>query len=399
MKIVVVGGGVTGMFTSYYLRKDGHSITLIDTPLDGARTSRYNSGEITPSGVPTPTIGMGLILSRYLGRMGPVYVSPSVFLRNQRWFGIARRKMFSGYEEQIMGLAAKSLEIYKEFFNEVQMDIDKIDGITALFAEDEQVKAYTRKWGGQIIDQSTVYDMGYTGFAGGVRFSEELSIHPGKLFDALRKKLNEMGVQMILDKPASLEKSNGSVKCMVKDIGEVTGDCYVIAAGAWTKKICAPLGYDPLILPARGLVMLFHTGGTRIVKETAMIENNGISVAQHNQNLLRISSYFEIVGFKQSFDEARKNWVLGRVRPHLVGFDKLKLTKVEEGIGYRPCTPDQYPVIGKLPGYQNVFIASGNCRLGVTLAPATAVALRAMIEGKEPKEIDPKFVDPARFVT
>ena len=46
------------MFISYYLRKDGHSVTLIDAPLDGARTSKYNSGEITPSGVPVPSIGM-----------------------------------------------------------------------------------------------------------------------------------------------------------------------------------------------------------------------------------------------------------------------------------------------------------------------------------------------------
>jgi D-amino-acid dehydrogenase len=398
MKVVVLGGGVTGMFISYYLRKDGHSVTLIDTPLDGARTSKYNSGEITPSGVPVPTIGMSLILSRYLGRMGPVYVSPSVFLKNRRWFGIARRKMFTGYEEQIMALAAKSLEIYKDFFNEVEMDIDKIAGINALFTEQAQIKEYVRRWGGQIIDQSQVYDLGYAGFAGGVRFSEELSIHPGKLFDALRKKLTEMGVQMILDKPAELKKENGSVKCIVSDLGEVRGDNYIIAAGAWTRKVCASLGYDPLILPARGLVMLFDTGGTRIVKETAMIENNGISVAQHNSNLLRVSSYFEIVGFKQSFDESRKNWVMDRVKPHLVGFDKLKLTKVEEGMGYRPCTPDQYPVIGKLPGYQNVFIASGNCRLGVTLAPATAQVLLAMIDGKEPKEIDSKYIDPARFV-
>ncbi len=398
MKIVVLGGGVTGMFISYYLRKDGHSVTLIDAPLDGARTSKYNSGEITPSGVPVPTIGMGLILSRYFGRMGPIYVSPSVFLKNLRWFGIARKKMLGGYEEQIMGLAAKSLEIYKGFFNEVEMEIDRIEGITALFTEFSQVKEYAQKWGGQIIDQSEAYNMGYTGFAGGVRFSEEFSIHPGKLFDGLRKKLTEMGVQMILDKPADLKKVNGSVKCVVTDIGEVTGDNYVITAGAWTRKICVSLGYDPLILPARGLVMLFDTGGVRIVKETAMIEGNGISISQHNPNLLRVSSYFEIVGFKQSFDESRKKWVMGRVRPHLVGFDKLKLTKIEEGIGYRPCTPDQFPVIGKLPGYQNVFIASGNCRLGVTLAPATALVLRAMIDGKQPEEIDSKYVDPSRFV-
>jgi D-amino-acid dehydrogenase len=397
MKIAVLGGGVTGMFTSYYLRKDGHSVTLIDTPLDGARTSIYNSGELTPSSVPVPNIGMSVILSRYFGKMGPVYISPSLFLQNLRWFGIARRKMMTGYEDQVMNLAAKSLAIYKDFFKEVDMEIDKHDGITALFAQQEQAKSYAQKYNGEIIPESEVSDMGYTGFAGGVRFNEELSIHPGKLFVALRKKLTEMGVEMILDKPAVVKKDNGGIECTIADGSKVQADSYVIAAGAWTRKVCASLGYDPLILAARGLVMLFDTGGATIVKGTCMIEDNGISITQHNQNQVRIASYFEIVGFKSSFDEVRKKWVLGRVKSHVVNFDKLKLDSMEQGMGYRPCTPDQYPIIGKVPGFQNVFVASGNCRLGVTLAPATAMILRALINDKQPTEIDPSYVDPARF--
>jgi len=75
---------------------------------------------------------------------------------------------------------------------------------------------------------------------------------------------------------------------------------------------------------------------------------------------------------------------------------------VEEGVGFRPCTPDQRPVIGVVPGYENAYIASGNCRLGVTLAPATASILRSMIVGTAPASKGSDFgrsswYEPGRF--
>ena len=397
MKIVVLGGGVTGLFTSYLLRKDGHSVTLIDTPLDGSRTSAYNAGELTASCVPVPPISTANLLSPYFGRSGPVYVSPAVFMQNLRWFRIARGRLMTGFEDQIMQLAAKSLRMYKEFFAEVSVQVDKIEGITALFTDLDLAKRYAQNLNGEVVDQSEIRQLGYTGFAGGVRFLEELSIHPGKLCDELKRKLTEIGVQIVFEK-AQLNKHDGRIDCVKINGVREEADIYVVAAGAWSREIFVSLGYDPLILPARGFVMLFDTGGTRIVGGAGMIEESGISIIQHNANTLRITSFFEMVGFRQSFDESRKRWLLGQAKRHLVNFDKLNLNSVEQGLGFRPCTPDQFPVIGKVPGYENLIIASGNCRLGVTLAPVTGRIVRAIVNGEKPVEIDSKYIDPARFL-
>jgi len=70
---------------------------------------------------------------------------------------------------------------------------------------------------------------------------------------------------------------------------------------------------------------------------------------------------------------------------------------VDEGIGFRPCTPDQFPLVGAIPGCDNAFVASGNCRLGVTLAPATAFLIRSMIAGRDYLDELKPSLSPARF--
>ncbi len=70
---------------------------------------------------------------------------------------------------------------------------------------------------------------------------------------------------------------------------------------------------------------------------------------------------------------------------------------LDEGIGFRPCTPDQFPLVGTIPGCENAYVASGNCRLGITLAPSTAFVIRSMIVGKKYLDELKSSLNPARF--
>src|SRR5437667_857168 len=86
MNIVIIGGGITGLFCAHYLMRDKHKVTVIEKSGTGSATSIYNPGRLTPSLAPTPRMGLGKILSTYLGREGPVYISPREVLANPRWF-------------------------------------------------------------------------------------------------------------------------------------------------------------------------------------------------------------------------------------------------------------------------------------------------------------------------
>src|SRR5256712_12219235 len=129
MNVAIIGGGITGTFCAPYLMRDGHQVSVIERRSTGSVTYIYNPGLITPSLAPTPKIGLGRILSTYLGRDDPVHISPSHILANPRIFRTALRKCLTGYEDKIVRMGHESLELYKEFFTEVGSRPDLIEGV------------------------------------------------------------------------------------------------------------------------------------------------------------------------------------------------------------------------------------------------------------------------------
>lgn len=396
-KVVVIGAGITGLFTSYYLAKDGHRVFLIDRNPERARTSIYNAGFITPSTGTVPSIGTREILGSFFGRGGAVYISLLEVFRNFRWFRIASGKALSGYEKAISELGRDSLERYGRFFKEENVTPDIVSGIGALFADGEKAREVARSTNSKFLDSDELSQAGYLGMGGGAFAKEEFSIHPQKLYDALQEKVFKLGVEIRREVDARLvQGGKGYAQVFLGEQKLDIDDC-VVTAGSWSREVLRNIKYNPLIIPARGLVLLFDTGGESIVRIAALLEDYGMGVSQHNANTVRVTSFFEIVGFNDKYRESRKNWMIGLARKHLAGFSKLELSS--EGVGFRPCTPDQLPVIGRVPGYENLYVASGNCRLGITLAPATANIIRSIISSSSNKEELWKNFDPGRFAS
>jgi D-amino-acid dehydrogenase len=397
MHVVLVGGGMVGMFTSYYLLKDGHRVTLIDKT-EKSETSVWNAGFIVPSFAGAPLIGMSTILAPYLGREGPVYISPCEVLRNMSWYNIASKKALTGYEDAVTSLGMESLARYQDFFKTESIQPDVKKGVAGIYLnrQDAEKAATTSK--GRFFDQTEASEMGFKDVGGGVFFEDELAINPTKLFDELRKKVEELGAHVILGKEAQLKPDGSTIKSVLLHGGQaIMGDAFVLATGSWSRRICKNIGYDPQVLPARGLITIFETNREKIISAPAIFEDTGIAVSQHDENTFRLTGFFEMVDFKKDYADSRKEWLYSNARKHLTKYDKLKY--IAEGVGYRPCTPDQLPVIGKVPNYNNLYIAAGHCRLGITLSPGTATMITSMINGAEILDKKWSSFDPARFVS
>jgi D-amino-acid dehydrogenase len=395
MEIVVVGGGITGLFTSYYLQKRGHAVTIVDTNPNG-RTSVYNAGEISPSSGPE-SIGVSTIISSYLGIKGPAYFSPRVVLANTKWFRTALRKRQGGYEQTIKELGARSIMLYEDFFREEHIDPDIVRERAILYRRFETAERISQKLQARLIDKSGIEDMGFIGFEGGAVMEEEFSVNPKKLFDALRQKVAGMGVKQVFCTVNQLHREDSRIEHITIDEKRLKGDAYVVTAGSWCAEVLKPLGYDPMILPARGLVLIFDTGAERIISRSASLEEEDITVVQYNENVLRVAGFFEMVGFRDKFSEQSKRRLEESAMRHLKKSDRLTFKRVETGVGYMPCTPDQMPVIGKVPSYDNLFVASGNGGLGMTLAPVTADIIRGLIDGEEQFPHLARNFSPLRF--
>ena len=393
MKVVVVGGGVAGMFSSYYLSKMGHAVTIVDKDVDRDRSSIFNAGFITPS-FPSSGIGLGRILAAAFRPQGPLYFSLVQVLKNPGWFSAGLRNGLSGFEGVIHSLGMKSLSLYKEFFDKEGVDVDLVRGVLALFELEENGKKTADVVGCKFVGSKEIEEMGYRGFGGGA-LVDEFSVNPLKLYSELRRRLTEMGVTFRLGKEGNLKIEGKRAEGVLAGTDLISADAVVVAAGAGSRPVCRGAGYDPRILPARGLAMIYSTGGEEIVEHPAFFEDLGISLGQHNRETFRMTSYFELVGFKEGFAESRKEYIINSAREHITNFGRMKL--VQEGVGFRPCAPDQLPVIGKIPGTDNVWIASGNCREGVILAPVTGTIVANMISDKESAGLPVNEISPGRF--
>jgi len=382
LRVVIVGGGITGMFVAYYLLKDAHDVTIVDENSLSAPTTVFSAGLITPSASVIPSMWLPSILAPYFGRPDPIYLSMWEVFRHPRWFWDGMRRGLSGHGDILSKIGNRSLQLYANFFEETHVQVDLINGLVDLYVDPATAKREAGLSGAEFLDEDEVAKMGFKEFGGGVRHPQELSVNPLKLADALRMILLDSGVRLMRGRRASLKLVNAGVSCVeMEDGAEVSGEVYVVAGGAWSGDICKILGYKPPILPARGLTMLFDTGGEQVVSSPALLEDYGIAVVQHDQHVLRLTAFFDMVGFQGVVGDRRKNWLLERAKQHIIRFDRV--TQTMEGVGFRPCTPDQIPIIGPVPHHNNVYLASGNCRLGITLAPATAEIIRTMISARK----------------
>jgi D-amino-acid dehydrogenase len=383
------------MFVSYYLREDGHDVTLIEERAKGFVTSSNNGGFITPSFSPAPPIGLAKIASTVFGASGPLYISPLEVVRNAGWFYRAAREGVTAHEKEVLDLGAKSLQLYLEFFEKDDLQPERQKGIIGLYRDAEDARRLAEKLSEKFVGGPEIAELGYVGFQGGVLAEDEISIDPAKFCDALRERLRAMGVNVRLGEVATLANGGGRAEATLSGGEKLEADSVVVTSGAMSREVLAPLGYNPLVLPARGLALLYDSGGEKVVPRPTLFEDYGIALVQHSSGIVRLTSFFEMTGYKIEFAEGRRAWLEKVARSHLPGLSRLKL--VHQGTGFRPCTPDQLPVVGRVPGYSNLFVATGNCRLGITLAPVTAYMIRAMVGGGDPQGIPWQLFDPARF--
>ncbi len=395
MRVAVVGGGVIGLFTSYYLLKGGARVVIFDIDPPGGRASEWNAGLITPSLSATPRLTISLVLRALLGLGGPIKVSLSKLLSRPGWFLKALRSSGKG-DEVVRRLAEESLRLHLEFASSHGVDIDLVKGVVAAFYSREEAEKVSRVVRGRLLDKEGLERLGYVGFGGGVFIEEEISISPGKLYRALTEVILNLGGEIKRSRVAEVKPLPPGKWKIIAEGGDHECDSVVIAAGSRSGEICKSVGFDPGIEPARGLVMIYKTN-ERLVEAPALLEDLGIGVAQHNEETLRITGFFELVGHRTEWSISRIKWLEMKARKHVKRLYEAK--PVARGMGFRPCSSDLLPLVGEIPGRRGLYIATGHCRLGVTMAPITGTLIASQILGYPnpiPSEIT-QAISPSRF--
>ncbi|MDP2154925.1 MAG: FAD-dependent oxidoreductase [Sulfuricella sp.] len=215
---------------------------------------------------------------------------------------------------------------------------------------------------------------------GGVLWLPDVAqVRNPRLIKALRLALERMGVRIVeRAEVTGIVSTEDRVERLDTTAGPVAAEHYVVAAGAWSKKLLAEWGVQLDIKPVRGQMLLYRAQPGML---RHILLQNGTYLIPRDDGHILVGSTLEDVGFdKATTGEAR-------VAFHARALDMLPQLAQAEFIkhwaGLRPAAPDNIPIIARHPQLENLYLNSGHFRYGVTMAPASAQILANRLFNRE----------------
>lgn len=409
--VSIIGAGILGLSTAYYLRREGVEVTVFDRGLVGAGASSGNAGEICPSSsdpLPSPVI-LRDAATHVFRPDSALYLHPAqVFGSAPFLAGFVRSATSRKYQA---GLAAldllnrETLQRYDELAADGIGRVIRRDGYVSCFQTREAAAAAHRHaitlarrgltpGPGELLEgprlRAVEPALSQTARWGFVETGDRWT-DPSVLLADLARWLREAGVEI---------RENTVVRRICPDPAGVSlrgfgephrSDAVVLAAGAWSDQLSRSLGTRLRILPGKGYS--FSVYPTVMPGHLVKIEEAHVAATPMGTRL-RIAGTMEFDGTYDRMNYGRIETIIRNARPYLDAVDWDDIG--DEWVGPRPMTPDGLPHIGSLPGHPSVFTVTGHNMLGVSLGPSSAALVTNMIIGAVPQSGFPAF-SPGRF--
>lgn len=228
------------------------------------------------------------------------------------------------------------------------------------------------------------------GIRAGFFLPDEMSLRPPRHLEALLASCRQRGVTVTPAEVRGIEQRSGAVAGVVTDAGVVRASAYCFAAGAWSGEVAASLGLALETRPIRGQIVLL-----RLPRQVlGRVVNFGIDyLVPRDDGRLLVGSTIEDAGFAATTTPEAVARLLDVAR-RLLG--ALPEATVEQAwAGLRPGSVDGLPTIGRIPDFDNAFIAAGHFRAGLHQSTGTAVLVADLVSGTPPT-VDPTPFSPCR---
>lgn len=411
---VIVGAGVIGLATAYRLAQDGLKVTVVDAARSGAGASTRNAGWIVPiMSTPVPAPGMlGKALRWMMRSDSPLYVQPSLRPEHVRFMASmlrhCNRDDFEHGVEALVGLNERTIALFDEYEKDGVRCEYHHTGHLLVFTTQSTMRSYQ-------ANTAPMERIGHTAVSlsgdevrnlepaisknvrAGLHCPQERHLDPETLIKGLEHRCRELGVEILYDRPVTDIRLDGSVaKSLRAGDDDLPADVFVLAAGAHTGALSRLAGVPLPIQPGKGYG-LDDTSRSVNLRHGVYLGEAKVAVTPMSDRL-RLAGTMEFGSVDTTLNANRLRGITHAASQYLTGFRPP--SQPHAWTGLRPMTPDGLPVIGPLPGKDNILVASGHSMLGVTLAPITAQIIAAHIKaGTAPSGIahTTRSFSPQRF--
>ncbi|MEQ9280622.1 MAG: FAD-dependent oxidoreductase [Balneola sp.] len=413
-KVHIIGGGIIGLSSAWFLRKEGFEVTVIDrTDLsDGA--SHGNAGMIVPSHF-VPLASPGVVskgIKWMFNSKSPFFVKPRLNSELTQWLWKFYRSCTVNNVENSVALLKdfneQSKALYKNFAKKEGFEFCfEENGLLMLFKESHtgeeeiQIAEQAKKLGleVEILNKEEVQlkeKKLKTDVAGGVFYRGDTHLYPNKFIMEMVNHLKKVGVRFITqNEVVDFNTSNGKIESLLLQNGDIEKiDQLVIAAGSWSAKLLKKIGIKILLQDGKGYSLTLADSKMKPTYPTILSEGKVAMTPMGND--LRVGGTLEISNFDPRINQNRLQGIVESVPRYFPDFEiqKSELDKVWHG--FRPCTPDGLPYLGKSHKFDNLTIATGHAMMGMSLGPATGRIVSQIILNRK-TDLDLRLMNPDRF--
>jgi len=410
LKVLVLGAGVIGATTAWFLREHGHEVTVVERQSAAAlETSYANGGQISVSHVePWAAPKAPWQILKWLSRPdAPLLFRPTLDPRQWRWgieFLLECLPSHTRWNmRQILAISKYSGEVLRELRVATGIDYDDLQrGILQVYTDDAgfasagKAAALVRRYGIareiKSADECVAIEPALARrrdwIAGGTFTATDETGDARKFTQGLATLAASRGVvfrygESVAEIAAGGEGISGVVITDAKGIRTtLMADAYIACLGSYTPLLLSSIGVSALVYPAKGYSATMPIVNSAGAPQGSITDDAKKIVFTRLGDRLRVAGTAELSGYKLNLNRVRCE-ALTRRAGEWFG-DAIDTSRVEYWTGLRPATPSGVPLIGKTR-HRNLFINTGHGTLGWTMAAGSGKALADIVSGVEPK--------------
>lgn len=398
-KCIIIGGGIIGLCSAYYLQKEGHQVTIIDQSDMSGGASYVNAGFISPSHI-IPLSAPGVMKKAMIWMLdssSPLYIKPRFDLGFLKWALAFNKSCNPKHVKKAIPVLKDIILLSQDLYD----DIKKNDNFsfqyekkgllmlcqTEKMLEKEIETAQIVRNEGLEVKELNLAELEKLepkvnmNIIGATYYRRDAHTTPNEFMEEMKVYLKSKGVLIFKnEKVEHLIIKNRKINSIITNKQELKADEFVLAAGSWSSKLTKKLGLNLLLQAGKGYrINSLQKAGITV---PAILAEEKIAVTPMN-GFTRFAGTMEITGINHTINKIRVDAIANAVANY---YPDIKLTDNEKSnakCGLRPLSPDGLPYIGKSYKSKNLTIATGHAMMGWSLATVTGKLVSEIISDKK----------------
>lgn len=398
--VVVIGGGVIGLCSAFFLRKEGCDVTIIDQSNMDQGASYVNAGYISPSHI-VPLAAPGVMkqgLKWMFNSASPLYIKPRLQKEFLQWaWAFSRSCSQKNVESSIAAIkdiSTLSVDLFAELKEtdgfsfqyenkgllmlcqthkalEKEIEVARLAQLYGLEATELSAQQL------QVMEPNAPMNV-----IGATHYQCDWHSTPTEFMANMKRWLVEHGVRIQAnEKIVDMTVSNFNISEIHTTSKTYTADSFVLAAGSWSSQLSSKLGINLRLQAGKGyrINSFQHTQ----ITVPAVLSESKVAVTPMN-GFTRYAGTMEIAGINHSIRSERVNAIANAVKKYYPDVQIHQDEKDAAACGLRPVTPDGRPYIGASDKCKNLIIATGHGMMGWSMSTATGKLVSECITHKTP---------------